>query len=223
MTPPDGVPAGRKAGVDPAAEDQEATVDAVEAEQETDVTLARLFICLESAAYWYDKMPAYADAERRAGNRWAIGSGALAALTGLAIWPLITEQAPPLVAGIVVSGVAFASAICALVSKVNRYTEMAERGQELAGLYGQSLGLLMDLTTAGGVIKQPKAHAAVVLFQQTKIRKDKLYRNPPRGEGETSKVTDFVSRLRTARKMVEIARQQGAGQQGDPAGPSGVS
>lgn len=120
-------------------------------------------------------------------------------------------------------GVAFASAICALVSKVNRYTEMAERGQELAGLYGQSLGLLMDLTTAGGVIKQPKARAAVVLFQQTKIRKDKLYRNPPRGEGETSKVADFVSRLRTARKMVEIARQQGAGQQGDPAGPSGVS
>ncbi len=222
MIPPDGVPAVRKAGVDPAAEDREATVDAVEAEQETDVTLARLLICLESAAYWYDKMPAYADAERRAGNRWAIGSGALAALTGLAIWPLITSRPRRWSPGSSCRG-------------WRRFGHMRTRveGQplhgngrtrpELAGLYGQSLGPLMDLTTAGGVIKQPKARAAVVLFQQTKIRKDKLYRNPPRGEGETSKVADFASRLRTARKMVEIARQQGAGQRGDPAGPSGVS
>lgn len=186
----------------------EATELVAHEEQETDVTLARLLVCLESAAHWADEMPKYAARERRKGNSWAIWSGALAALTGLAVWPLITEQTPPLVAAGLVSGVAFASAICALVLKVNRYTEMAERGQELAGLYGQSLGHLLDLTVAGGPIDQQKAHAAVAVFQQAKVRKDKLDRNPPRGGKGTAPRPDFTHSLKKAREMVAAAREQ---------------
>ncbi|WP_127473232.1 hypothetical protein [Microbacterium sulfonylureivorans] len=187
---------------------REATALIAKAEQETDVTMARLLVCLESAAHWAEEMPKYAAREKRKGNGWAISSGALAALTGLAVWPLINEQTPPLVAAGLVSAIAFASAICALVLKVNRYTEMAERGQELAGLYGQALGLLLDLTVADGTIDQHKAHAAVAVFQQAKVRKDKLDRNPPRGGRGTPQRPDFAHSLKNARDMVAVAREQ---------------
>jgi hypothetical protein len=185
----------------------EATALMGAAEQETDVTLARLLVCLESASHWADEMPKYAAREKRSGNRWAIASGSLAALTGLAVWPLLTDQVPPLVAAAIVSLIAFVSAMCALVLKVNRYTEMSERGQELAGLYGQALGKLLDLTVADGAIDQQKAHATVAEFQQAKVRKDKLDRNPPRGWKGAPERPDFTARLQEARRIVAAARE----------------
>jgi hypothetical protein len=177
------------------------------AEQETDVTLARLLVCLESAQHWADEMPLYAASEKRKGNFLAIMSGGLAALTGLAVWPLVTEQYPPLVTAVIVSGIAFSSAIFALVLKVNRYTEMGERGQELAALYGQALGLLLDLTVADGKIDQSQARAAIAVFQQAKVRKDKLDRLPRRGARETPRL-EFADSLKKGREMVAAAREQ---------------
>lgn len=194
-------------------EREEDAAATAQAEQKADVTFARLLVCLESAAFWARRMPEYAAHERRVGNRWAIWSGALAAVTGLAVWPLITEQAPPLVAGGIVSGIAFASAICALVMKVNRYTEMAERGQELAAAYGQLWGHLLDLTASGPVIDQKEAHAAITQFQRTKTQKDKLDRTMPSRKGTRGRTPEhpsFADRLQDARELVQIAQEQAA-------------
>lgn len=184
------------------------------AESESAVTGARLLICLESAALWVDLLPTYSARQKRRGNWWALASGALAAFTGLAIWPLVTDQLPDeilgmpgqIVAGAFVSLVAFASAICTLVPRILRYTEMAERAQELTSVYGSALGLLLDLVAGKQPVDQDKAHHAVEVFREAKVRKDRLDRLPKRPDS-TLHTKEFAARLATGARIAAEARK----------------
>lgn len=172
--------------------------------------MSRLLMCFESASLWADELPRYATRQKRNANIWALVSGVAASITALTIWPLISENAE-LWAKLIVSSLAFITAISALVPKVLRYSEMAERGQELASEYGRALGLLTDLVTAKGAIDQKRARKAVEVFGLAKTRKDRL-EHLPRRKRALKRLTideenDFETRFSRAHKLAEAARK----------------
>lgn len=191
-----------------------------EAEDASHVTMARVLVALESSSLWMELLPAYAAEQKRVGTRWALLAGTTAAFTGLAVWPLIGEQLtgtifgiPWTVAGaICVSLVAFFSAICALVPRVLRHSEMAERAQEITQIYASVFGLLLDLAVEGrDDFDQQQAHRAMTLFSEAKVRKSKLDRLPTRSELSKKRkaaAKGFDERMEMARDLVEAAREE---------------
>lgn len=191
-----------------------------EAEDASHVTLARILVALESASLWMELLPAYAAEQKRAGNRWALLAGGTAAFAGLAIWPVLGDQLTgtlfgipwTILAAIGVSLVAFFSAICALVPRVLRHSEMSERAHEITQLYASAFGLLLDLAVEGGEdFDQEQARRAMSVFKEAKVRKSKLDRLPARAELAEKRLVaakGFDERMEMARSLVEAARHE---------------
>jgi len=129
--------------------------------------------CLDSAGFWVGELPRYADRNQQKADRWAIASGILAAITSLAIWPLVTESKQTW-ATVLVSLVALGAAVCALVPRIKNYAEMAGQARELASRYGSIYGKLMDLYNMGANFNQPAALQIITEFDATKAKKDAL-------------------------------------------------
>jgi ubiquinone/menaquinone biosynthesis C-methylase UbiE len=176
------------------------------AEQHTEITRARLLLCLESAQHWATALPQYADKQKRRATALAAISSGLAAFAGVAVWPSLRQRLSPLAGAALLSAIALASAIITIVLKLKRYQEMAERAQVLAAIYGEAFGLLLDLCVHGGDIDQQQAHTAISLFQEAKSRKDKLERLPGPKKRNLPSVSEFHACLERGRKLVEAAQ-----------------
>lgn len=150
--------------------------------------------CLRSATFWVNELPKYADRQQRKADAWAIASGILASITGLAIFPILTDTSTDLQKAII-SGIAFGAAICALVPRIMNYAELAGQARELASRYGGVVGDLLDLVKAdpfNGEAAQP----AVDAFEATKEKKDGLRGLPDRATVE-------VKRMQAEEKVIE--------------------
>ena len=153
------------------------------APEKVSVSAKRLRICLESANFWVDELPAYADRNQRRADRYAIASGTIAALTGLAIWPVLTTHSSNW-AKAAVSGATLLAAIFALVPRIKNYADNAGQARELSRRYGDLRGKLIDLTEPGGY-DAGEAQAVIAEFQAAKEKKDLLRALPDRAKTET--------------------------------------
>ena len=98
----------------------------------------------DSANFWVHELPRYADRQQASADFWSILAGILAAITSLAIFPVVANDSGTLVK-VLVSAFALAAAICALVPRVKNYAELAGQARELTSRYGGVLGNLIDL------------------------------------------------------------------------------
>jgi hypothetical protein len=136
------------------------------------ITKVRVAERRDSAEYWVRHLPRYAYSKQRRADGWAIASGVIVALTGLAIWPVATETSAIWIR-LVVGGGALAAAICALVPRVYNFGELAGQAREITGRYGNCYGDLVDLDEAAAF--NPAAASTVVAdFEAAKARKDGL-------------------------------------------------
>jgi hypothetical protein len=170
------------------------------------VTRARIATCLDSAQFWAHELPRYADRQQRRADAWSVAAGALAALTSLSIFPILTANAADWMKW-VVSAAAMLAAVCALVPRVRSYGELAGQAREVSSRYGRLTGELMDLARAE-YLDQDRARYVVTEFQATKEKKDSL-----RGLADRSKVEiEFAEISRRAadakRKATEAAQAE---------------
>src|ERR1700752_2047833 len=108
------------------------------------VSMERLEECRDSAYFWVNALPEYADRNQSKADFWAILAGVLAAITSLSIYPVLGPGSG-MPAKTIVSVVALASAVCALVPRVKNYGEMAGTARVLAAQYGSVYGRLLDI------------------------------------------------------------------------------
>jgi hypothetical protein len=141
-------------------------------ELDVPVSRERLEACRESAKRWAGELPRYADRNQLKADFWAISAGLLAAITSLAIFPVLGEGSGTL-EKTTVSVVALASAVCALVPRVKGYGEQAGTARVLAAQYGSVYGRLLDLVKDGSD-NQHAAKAVVAEYQSIKEKKDVL-------------------------------------------------
>lgn len=169
------------------------------------VSPQRVEECLSSAGLWVLELPRYADRQQWLADAWAIASGVLAALTGLAIFPVLGTDSTTLEKAIV-SAVAFAAAICSLVPRVRNYAELAGQARELTSRYGRLLGDLTDLTHAHP-LPQERARAVVEEFQAIKEKKDALRGLPDKArvEAQIARAQGEVALAREAAAKADIA------------------
>src|SRR6185312_2045221 len=139
-----------------------------------------------SATFWTRELPIYADGRQRWADAWAIAAGILAAATSLAIFPVLGDDSSDL-EKVVVSVVAFAAAICALIPRIRNYGELAGQARELASRYGSLKGDLLDLSKADPV-DQERARTIVTEFQAAKEKKDSLRGLPDRTKVELRRI-----------------------------------
>ena len=158
------------------------------------VSPTRINNCLRSAGYWVNALPRYADRQQVQADFWAILSGILAAITSLAIFPVLGES-PTTQEKAVVSAFALLAAICALVPRVRNYGELAGQARELSSRYGGIYGDLVDLSLAP-TIDQDRALAIVDEFESIKSKKDGL-------RGLPDRETEEIRRNEMARKVAE--------------------
>jgi hypothetical protein len=146
-------------------------------EPEVPISGERLRGCLESATRWAGELPGYADRNQLKADFWAICAGILASSTGLAIFPVFS-QSSGLPGKTIVSAVALASAICALVPRVKGYGEQAGAARVLAAQFGSVYGRLLDLVEDESndqqVTNQHTAKAVVAEYQSILEKKDAL-------------------------------------------------
>ena len=146
------------------------------------VSRDRVVNCLRSASIWVGELPRYADRQQQRADFWAILAGVLAALTSLAIFPVLGDSST-VGEKLIVSAVALAAAICALVPRVKNYAELAGQARELSSRYGGIVGDLLDLSVANP-IDQEQARIVVNEFESIKERKDGLRGLPDRAKIE---------------------------------------
>jgi hypothetical protein len=158
------------------------------------VTRERVENCLRSATFWVNELPRYADQRQGRADFWAIISGILATLTGLAIFPVLTDTSTDWQKALV-SGVAFLAGICALIPRVMNYGELAGQARELTSRYGGVVGDLLDLAK-GDPFLSDAARPVVTEFEAVKEKKDSLRGLPDRDTVE-------LRRAETARKLAE--------------------
>ena len=149
----------------PPADEQGETVD-------TPVSTERLDGCVRSAQRWADMLPRFADRCQLKADWWAITAGVLAAITSLAVFPVLGESSS-VTAKTLVSVVALASAVSALVPRVKGYGEQAGAARVLAAQYGSVYGRLLDLVNAD-TANPHTAQMVVAEFQAIKEKKDAL-------------------------------------------------
>lgn len=165
---------------------------------EAPISKERVEKCLSSAEFWVDELPRYADRQQQRADSWAIAAGALAALTGLAIFPVASDASSFLVKAIV-SLVAFMAAVCALIPRVKNYAELAGQARELQSRYGSVVGKLLDLTKANPLPQEP-ARTVVGEFESIKQKKDALRGLPDRTQVELRQA-GAKARLAAAHKV----------------------
>jgi hypothetical protein len=142
------------------------------------ISKERLEECLKSASFWADELPRYADRNQRCADFWATLAGVVAAITSVAIWPVLGETSST-AEQLVVSAAALVAGISALIPRVRNFAEQAGAARELSARYGILKGRLIDLVSlvnAGSAIDQDYLRSAVDDFQSTKEKKDLLRR-----------------------------------------------
>jgi hypothetical protein len=165
------------------------------------VSKDRVENCLRSATFWVNELPKYADRQQAKADWWAIVAGGLAAFTGLAIFPVITDSSTDLAKGFVAL-FAFAAAICALVPRVMNYAESAGQARELTSRYGGIVGDLLDLAKANPFLPEA-ARPVVEAFESIKEKKDGLRRLPDRADAEASRYIKEVKVLEAKKRLDE--------------------
>jgi len=166
------------------------------------VSMERLHVCLESAKFWVDELPRYADRQQRVADSWAIAAGVLSAITSLSIWPVLGQESTSL-AKVAISTVAMLAAICALVPRVKNYAEMAGQARELSSLYGHLKGELMDLTNMQP-LDQQQIRVVIEEFQATQEKKNSLRGLPDRARAEIQ-LAEMARRVAEAKKKTAEA------------------
>lgn len=156
--------------------------------EEVPVTIDRLRGSLASARYWTQELPRYADRKQKHADIWAILAGISSGVTGLSVWPLLSEGSglPPKV---LLSTMAFLSLLCGLMPRVKNYAELAASAREIASQYGNLTGMLADLVALAGRDGlddryQHSARATVTQFEKVKAKKDLLQDLPLRSTRE---------------------------------------
>ena len=137
------------------------------------ISRKRVKECEESARFWVSELPRYADRKQFWADFWSILAGLLAAVTSLAIFPVVTASSPDWVKYLI-SGFAFTSAICAVIPRVKNYAELAGQARELSSRYGGVIGDLLDLVEAPDPFPSEAARAVVEEFESIKAKKDSL-------------------------------------------------
>jgi hypothetical protein len=150
------------------------------------VSRERIKTCLSSATFWVVALPKYADRQQRKADLWAIAAGVLAAFTGLAIFPVLTDTSTDLEKAFI-SLIAFAAAICALVPRIMNYAEFAGQARELSSRYGGVVGDLTDLAQAKSYDSET-ARSVVEAFEAVKENKDALRGLPDRASEEIARI-----------------------------------
>ena len=131
------------------------------------VTIQRVKHCRDSAERWAKILPWYANTMQRRADAWAMAAGIIAAVTGVAIWPVISDTSSAWEKAIVSAG-ALAAAVCALPPRIKNHGEWAARARAIAGRYGEIGGELEDLQAA---VLSSSCRLSYAPHQYQKLRK----------------------------------------------------
>jgi hypothetical protein len=126
---------------------------------------------------------------RRRADRYAITAALLSTLTGLGVWSTLAASTDWW-AVLIVSIVALAAAVAAIVPKAKGYVECAAVAAALAPRYSQVMGELQDAATwleqaESGA--HDRADAAVKKFEGIKSEKDSLKTLPSQLQARINK------------------------------------
>jgi len=147
------------------------------------VTIQRVKHCRDSAERWAKILPWYANTMQRRADAWAMAAGIIAAVTGVAIWPVISDTSSAWEKAVVSAG-ALAAAVCALPPRIKNHGEWAARARAIAGRYGEIGGELEDLQAAyeraPHSVDDATARKTVEKFEALKSLKDQLRGLPTR-------------------------------------------
>lgn len=135
--------------------------------------------CLDSALFWVEALPRYANKMQEIADRWAIASSVLGLVSGLAIWATLA-QSTTFWAQAIVTGVAFATGVCGVIPRIRNYGEMAGSARGLIPRYARSSGELRSLWEHREWLDKPQAQTIVETFQAMKEAKDQLRYLPTR-------------------------------------------
>lgn len=170
------------------------------------VSRERVENCLKSATFWVRELPRYADRKQAWADAWAILSGVLAAVTGLAIFPAITDTSTDWDKALV-SAFAFGASICALMPRVKNYAEFAGQARELTSRYGGVVGDLLDLSKVNP-FPADAARATIEEFEAIKEKKDSLRGLPDKERIEIT-LADLRRRVADAEAQADKAVKAG--------------
>lgn len=141
------------------------------------VARSHLALCRESAELWSEELPRYADLRQRWADGWAITGGLLATVTGLAVWPVLSNSSTTIEKTLITVGAVLA-ALANLMPRVRGDAELAGQARELASQYGALTGqfetLLARARANGGFVPAGQAREALEAFGAVKAKKDAL-------------------------------------------------
>lgn len=137
---------------------------------------------IHSALFWSERLGGYGSEMARRANRFALAAALLSALTGAAVWTTLSES-QGVVAQLVVTAMAVASAGLAMWPSAAGYAECSKQSAALASDYGQVLVRLrramdhMHASHRTNVLPKELAaevDGAIEEFQKVRARKEAL-------------------------------------------------
>jgi len=172
-------------------------------EGDVPVSRRRIENCLDSAGFWVQELPRYADREQRWADFWALLAGVVSAVTGLSIWPLLTEST--FFGQALLSAAALFAAISALIPRIFNYGEMAGQARELTSRYGRVLGDLLDIDQSR-LFDSDTARRVVEEYEAIKERKDSLRRLPDKAKVQIERA-NFQAKVAEAEARAAAAKR----------------
>lgn len=159
----------------------------------------------KSCVYWSEHLSSYGAKMRSRSDSYAVAAAVISAITGAAIWTTVSHSTE-IWAQLIVTAMAVAAAIAALMPKLKGYSDCATNAPSLASKYGRHLTKLRrahDDLNAGIPGAAERAWSAVNEFYDIRDEKEKLTPYPAQLEAEASKMYDSGCIMRIARDKVE--------------------
>lgn len=162
-----------------------------------------------SCVYWSEHLSSYGAKMRSRSDNFAIAAAIISTITGAAIWATVSQSAE-IWAQAIVTAMAVAAAVTALVPKLKGYSDCATNAPAIASKYGRYLAKLRrahDDLNAGIDGAAERAWAAVDVFYDIREEKEKLTPYPAQLEAEASKLYESANVTRIAREEVAAERR----------------
>ncbi|GGU11199.1 hypothetical protein [Streptomyces lateritius] len=130
---------------------------------------------INDASYWTEKLPAETSKLVRRIRRFNAASAILSAVTGLAVWPIISES-PEIVAQVLVSAVSFTSAALVALPTALGMREQVEKMINLSEKFSLAHHELLDAKDdwLAGSSTLPEVRKSIQNLQAAKVQKAAL-------------------------------------------------
>lgn len=161
-----------------------------------------------SAVFWSEHLGAYGRKMRTRSDNFAIAAAVISTITGAAIWTTVSDSTE-VWAQAIVTGMAVAAAVVALVPKLKGYSDCATNIPTVSAKYGRALlklRLAHDKLSAGEPGARDEAIKAIQEFYDVRDEKEKLTPYPADLELAATKLYESIDLRRVERAEITAGR-----------------